>query len=1497
MTARKRERKRHARRDWGRGIALALSVLFAVIGAIPLGLGFLVRTSYVRSWAARYTAELLATELAVAARYDVRVQAWPMLIALENVVVDASDGGAPFLSVERVAVRPRLFSLLAGRVDAGDVEIVGPRIRAVVAGGELRNLKYKAPKSQKKSSKESAPLASLSITDARIDAMVEGVAVMARELDADVSVEQDRAFEIALRTGETAITRTRAFVGRTDEDAVDEDVVCRLEARVRVQDRRILVRRLALAGSVDFDPDPGTRPSCSLRPTDWRGVELRLGALRVDLPKAAEGSLEGAPLRVGGRVHARVPAAIAHRFVDLAHATGSITVDLEGEYDGRSRMPLVSGHISADRPGIDGKIFGSKVDLDIATTADAVRVTSLVSHWGDGTVTIPEVVIKPFVPGMRLEAGRIELDKIELHALLRDLGAHPRAHVQWTLEKGTFEHFRGQLSPPMLEGPLSVQTRGFEIFDRAVVDPARLPMMGIREGTIRCNFVINGLAKGPYKMPGVVISNASIDTPRSHMATTVTLGFDNVIDIEVFDGSRVDLAELSPLGADIEMGGVASLRASGRGPFQHPRLTGELKLTDFVFAGLPVGDVESPRVVFEPLVLDLFDAKLRHGASRARAPKVKLAFDEGATVIADADIDSEGEAGLRVRDLFEVFRFDKDPRFADVDAVANGKARVRYVLGGREDRCGGGWLSISTKMRLHDVALLGERYERGTLDADLLWDDQSAGTAGMNLDLHSATLQKGEGSVLISASVRHGGRVLGTAVASGIPLAKLDALGGYGTHFDASASMVAEISGTLSALQANVDVSLSRLRIGPSTLGPSRLGVAMTVSPVRAEEERARARWKTKCGNPRAKGFDPTEYDRDETDGDFVINGALFDAQIALSNLRISRQRHKVARGSIAAKGLDLGTLANLVPGVAYAGASPTGLLTATLDVKALPFDAPSRANVALVLDALSLERSGARLHLLDKSGRIELSGDELRVPDLRIGVRSASGLAATVVAGGVVRRATTKPDVDVGVRVEPMDLARLSADIPSVDRAAGRLEGSLKILGPPAALRYSGAASLRKGELAVKGLPVALSDVDVDVEISGGEARFKRASARLGGGSVEVTGRVPLRGPEAGSVAARITAKGVKLPVAEGVNITADANLEASYRPQGANDQRQRALPDIKGTVELTSFSYTRPIAFNLSLGQLGRAARTNVQTYDPANDSVRFNVNLVSPRPLRFSNNLLEMDLRVMSPGLVLSGTNQRFGARGLLRVLPDSKIQFRSSEFLVREGYVRFDDPLKIAPKVELRAQTEYRRYASSSTIDPSGGAAASASAAPGTGSPSLAPATGTGSAGLWRIMLQMSGDVDNLKITLTSDPALSQEDIAFLLTVGMTRAEMDRAAASALGESVGLEALSALTGADKAVKKIVPLIDEFRFGTGYSARTARSEPTVTVGKRITDNVRATITTGVSQDREVRSNIEWRLNRQVSVQGSYDNLNDVSTSPLGNIGVDLRWRLEFE
>jgi translocation and assembly module TamB len=1453
-----------------------LCLLFGLVGAIPLGLGLLVRTAFVRGWAARATSTLIADELGIAAHYDVAVQAWPLMIALESVVVDASDGGEPFLQVERVAVRPRLFSLLGGQLDVGDVEIVGPRVRAVVAGGKLLNLRYHLPEAG--SAGGGSPVASLSVTDARIDATVDGVKIAARELDADVTPEAEGALEIAMRSGQTAVTRVHPMLGRPGEDAVDDDVICRAEARVRVQGNRVLVRRLLLEGSADFDPDPGTQPSCTLGESDWRAVEVRLGAFQVDVPRDE-------PIRASGRVHARVPVPLVHRFKDLAPTSGSVTVDLEVDYDGGAPLPHVEGHVSARMTGLDGRVFGKQIDLDVKTGGDTVRVSRLVAEWADGKVSIPEVIIEPFAKGVPISTGAISIEGIELPGLLRDLGAHPQAHVAWTLDKGHFEYLKGHLDPPFIEGPLTVQTRGFEIFDRPTTEPARAHMMGVREGTVRCTFVINGLSRSAYKLPGIVISNAVLDTARSHLETTVTLGFNGVMDIDVRDGSRVDLAELSPLGT-IPIAGVAQIRAGGRGRFGHPKFTGEIKIADFVFAGFPVGELESPRFAFEPLAIDLFEARLRHGQSRARLGQMRIAFDKGATVIADADVDTTEAPGFSLRDLFEIFHFEKDPRFADYAAMARGKARVHYALGGHEDHCGHGLLSVQASLGLADVALLGERFEGGTVDADVLWDDQLAGTAGMIVDLHSASLRKGDGSILLSATVRHGGVVKGDVVGSGIQLSRLDALGAAGKLFDGAASVVADLGGTLTALTLGADVNLSRVRIGPTTLGPSHLRVGMTAPP-------DIPRLFTTCGNPRSSPFDQAEYDRDLPDGEVEIDGALFDGQLALDGVRVSRQRRKVARGRFTAKALDLGTFANLIPGVAFAGAAPKGSLSATLDVKSWPFASPQFAQASLVLDAFDLQLWGIAGRLLGKTGSIDLAGDKLVVPDLKAQIRLASGFAATLVAGGSVDHLVNAPDLQLHVGVEPVDLGRISADIPAVERAGGTLSASMSVTGPPSAPSLAGKATVSRGELKLKAFPVGVSDLEIELDTDGGDLRLKQASARFGGGTVKATGRMPLRGPEALLASANVAVRGVTVPVTEGVALTGDADLEASYR---FGEARQHTLLDVKGGIELTHFNYSGALSLKANLGQIGRTSRRAASNYDPANEFVRFDLNVTTPRPLRVTNELGEGGVEVMSPGLILSGTNQRPGARGLVRFLPDFKVQLRGNEFLVREGYVRFDDPLKITPKLDVRAQTEYRRYASSSApAQP--GSSTSTEGSGASGSSPVSAAASTSAAGVWRITLQLRGEIDNLERTLSSDPPLSQEDIVLLLAIGMTRAEIDRGGTTALGETVGLEALSALTGADKAVKTIVPLIDEFRFGTGYSSRTARSEPTVTVGKRIAERLHASVTTGVSENREVRSNVEWRFNPNVSVQGSYDNLNDVSSSPIGNVGVNLRWRLEFE
>ena len=237
-----------------------------------------------------------------------------------------------------------------------------------------------------------------------------------------------------------------------------------------------------------------------------------------------------------------------------------------------------------------------------------------------------------------------------------------------------------------------------------------------------------------------------------------------------------------------------------------------------------------------------------------------------------------------------------------------------------------------------------------------------------------------------------------------------------------------------------------------------------------------------------------------------------------------------------------------------------------------------------------------------------------------------------------------------------------------------------------------------------------------------------------------------------------------------------------------------------------------------------------------------------------------------------------------RGELNAVTGGHFRVFANDFDVQKSTIRFDDPTRIAPRVDITGVTEYRRY--SNTAQASGPGATSGSISSG----------GSGS-GLWRITLHAYGDTEDLHVDMTSDPALSREDIFFLLTIGLTRAEVDQVRAGSVYASAAFEAIGTVSGADRAVKTVLPVIDDFRFGSAYSPRTGRTEPQVTLGRRLTDNVRASVSTGLTEDRQLCSAVEWlRLSRPLSVQTSYDNISTVSSGSVGNFGLDFRWRIEF-
>jgi len=207
---------------------------------------------------------------------------------------------------------------------------------------------------------------------------------------------------------------------------------------------------------------------------------------------------------------------------------------------------------------------------------------------------------------------------------------------------------------------------------------------------------------------------------------------------------------------------------------------------------------------------------------------------------------------------------------------------------------------------------------------------------------------------------------------------------------------------------------------------------------------------------------------------------------------------------------------------------------------------------------------------------------------------------------------------------------------------------------------------------------------------------------------------------------------------------------------------------------------------------------------------------------------------------------------------------KIRFRERTFDIRQGDVHFDDETRIDPRFDLRATTEVRR-----TTDRSD----------------------------WRIEIHAFGSRDHFQFELSSEPYLSEDDIALLLTVGMTHAELAQLQTSELASTAALEALATVTGVSGEVHRALPQIDDFRISSVYSERTNRTEPQVVIGKRIAENVRLSAQTGIAESRDFKTGVELELNDKTSVQAVYNNQNTTSASQIGDVGVDLKWRLEFD
>jgi translocation and assembly module TamB len=586
-------------------------------------------------------------------------------------------------------------------------------------------------------------------------------------------------------------------------------------------------------------------------------------------------------------------------------------------------------------------------------------------------------------------------------------------------------------------------------------------------------------------------------------------------------------------------------------------------------------------------------------------------------------------------------------------------------------------------------------------------------------------------------------------------------------------------------------------------------------------------------------------------------------------DLAIGRTQQFPLRGRIAIDGLDLSSLvpaAPLEPGDGTTVEVASGLPRAKLGGELLFTDGglldPASLDASITLSEVELGRGDLVLEnrgpvvVVIKNGVASVDRARFDGPESRIRVQGQYTLPRQRDDGGLA----LSIHGDVGLRV----LTRIT---PAVVEADGRVQTHLTLSGLISDPEVYGDAQLEGGFLRMAGLDAPIEDLGARVTFSARSILIEDVHGRAAGGTIHGSGEATLSDGALERYSVDLSGEDLAFVPTDGLEIALAADVELAWA-------RGERLPTLGGEVRVERLAYTHPFDIGPTIGSITRTQRAEVARYDPDADRLALDVRIVDEQAFVVRNNLVEAEVAIDDSRRPFRfvGTDQRFGAIGDMH-FTHGRVFFRNATFDIQQGTLAFDDETSIDPRFDVRAHTDIVRRTTDALTAPR-----------------------------WRIALEAEGTADSFEIRTNSDPDLPQDDILMLLAVGMTRSELGQLQLGDVGSTLALEALAQVTGVDREVRRAVPLIDDFRFSSAYSARSGRTEPQVSIGNRIADRVRISATTSLGATpadgaRDFQATIDMQLTDESGVQCSYDTYGMSTTSSFGNVGCDLRWRLDFE
>jgi translocation and assembly module TamB len=395
------------------------------------------------------------------------------------------------------------------------------------------------------------------------------------------------------------------------------------------------------------------------------------------------------------------------------------------------------------------------------------------------------------------------------------------------------------------------------------------------------------------------------------------------------------------------------------------------------------------------------------------------------------------------------------------------------------------------------------------------------------------------------------------------------------------------------------------------------------------------------------------------------------------------------------------------------------------------------------------------------------------------------------------------------------LDLGLLPSFNPDL-ASSGKMDIGVAVTGTMSRPETRGQVRITNGAISYIDLPNGLSNINGTLVFNDNRLRVQSLTAQTGGGTLTLGGFINYSHGLSFELTA--TSKDIRLRYPPGVSSYADADLSFSGTPSNSL---------LSGTVTINRFGVSPQ--FDLAY-YLQRYAQTPTLTnpQSPLN-SLHLDLHVVSAQELQVEMSIAKLSGNV---DLRLRGTASRPVLLGRVDIARGT-IDFAGTKYQLERGDIVFNNPTTIEPVIDLEATARVRDY---------------------------------------DISLGLHGPMSHVSINYRSDPPLATSDIIALLALGRTQEEAalsqvqptqsftESASNAILGQALN----AALSGRAQRLFGVSRIKIDPQVGGAESNPNAR----LTIEQQVSDKVTVTFISNVSQSAQQIVQVEYNINRRLSV-----------------------------